>query len=354
MLFDVVDYDKDVVIGGYHFRNITRNTLAEIREFLGKQEYRSSSICYFGYVANYLAIDDYGSFRGYRYLYRMIDGLLCIFTENLKTHAMVLFHTPIGNASWETKRSVFRKCIKLMYVINDGKFPCRIENCHSDYLAMLNRKKLSYVDHYSDEFVFSTTTLTELGGKSFKSVRHAINKFKSEHKYEFRAYVDEDFQSAMRVYDAWCEDYKAKAEQAKKDSKKPLPPIWDSDLFPKQLKYHREMGIVPYVLFVDGNMVGVSGIAELCGDCSVILFEKCINKFDGITEFMWIEMLRAYPNFKPLECDGDGGKSTSGLYAYKMKFNPVILSPCNIVTINKKGDKITEAYFKRKDEFNET
>ena len=347
MLFNSVDYSDKVKIGKYHFNYFTKDNLKYIFEFLSKCKYSDSGITYFGYVGNYISIDDYSLFGKYRYLYKFIDNLLCIFTEDVNTKCLSLFHSPIGECDYKTKRSALRKCIKILYTVNGLEHQSKIINCNSEYLNMLHRQSLHNVNNYSDEFIFETNSLKTLDGKKYKPIRRALNKFKSEYKYEFREYVDSDFADALKVYNLWCEDYKSKIEAYKQEGKTYGTTIWDSDLFIKQLKYRHYMGISIYVLKIDKEIVGISGIADLCEDSSVILFEKCINKYIGITEFMWLEMLNLYPNFKKFECDGDGGSRKSGLYAYKMKFKPTILNPCITVSINKKGEKITERFFNK-------
>lgn len=345
MLFKVKDEVDVVEIKGYSFYKFTENTIKIVNDILDKTKVKDA--CFGAHVVDYILNRKSDVLFDESYLFKVVDGMICVFTYK---GYIVMQYSPIGTVPYSTKYHVLRKCIKMMYVINGLEDSVRILSCTEEFYKMLNFNKLRKVDNYVEEFVFSTDTLRNLDGKHFKSIRNTINKFIKNNDFVFREYEDSDYSAAVDCYTKWCVDYENKQKVAKENGISFGERIIDRYKFSKWLKYRKILNMKIYVVVCNNVVIGIGGISKLCEDSSIVIFERCDNSFVGICEYLWVQMVRTY-DYYPFEQDGDGGsklksgKHKSGLFDYKMKFQPVELVQCYELVLNKVGEKITKAYF---------
>ena len=229
---------------------------------------------------------------------------------------------------------------------------CKIYTCTEDYFKFFNSKRIGSFFHYAENFIFDTMSLTKLEGKAYKQIRHSLNSVGKSYDVKFREYTDVDYNSAMVCYSTWCSEY-ADRKKVEKGGK-----IIDKNKFFKWLKYRGLLGIKIYVAECDNKIIGICGISKLCDNASIIVFERCLNSYVGISDYVWINTLRNF-DFYTYEQDGDGGtrkgdgSHMTGLYDYKMKFKPVMLQNLYGVDINKKDEKITNNFFVKREEIGE-
>ena len=324
-----------IKICGYTFERFNEKNVNKILDFLYTLDI--SDVCFESYIPMY--IDNNNVY------YKIINRCLCIFVYFNKQITLITF--PIGN-NHNDKKIAFRKCIKMMYSINNNEYDVNIDVLDEYFLSFFDRSKINTINNYCEEFVYLTQELIDMEGRKYKHIRHAINKFE-KNKFICREYVDDDFSQISTLYKLWSDNYNKKKKENKGYGEK--NGVNDTETFFKYIKYRHLFGIKIYVIYDADTMIGCIAIARLCKNSSIILFEKCDNSYLGICEYLWKEAVDRFDFYK-YECDGDGGTKLkdgshiTGLYDYKMKFNPVYIREIYSVVVAKKNQIITDDFFK--------
>ena len=330
-------FKKEIIINGFKFYILNEHNMEIYMDFFKKVPY--DCVSFNTYIGKLFSTNDRELFNN-KIIFKFVDDFLCLYY--IDGNNIYMLSNTIGIGDTNKKISVFKKSIKLMYLINADK-QCKIYDCNEEYAQMFNLDKLFITRNNVEEFIYDSKSLTAMDGKKYKNVRRSINKFESLYpNYSIVEYDDSMYKDFDVVYKQWCNYYNTRKE---KESY-----ITDEVKIYKWLLYRDKINLRVFILYTDNLPIGFIGISFLCFDTSVVLFERCLKEYVGSSETLWI---KAMDNFKHLkfENDGDGGskhngKHKTGLYDYKMKFNPYKLINMFDIIINKKGEKIYNSFWR--------
>ena len=274
------------------------------------------------------------------YYWKIIEGYLCIFVK-LSSERVFLYTNPMSkNHDEKVFKGVIEECVRLIHRMNElstSKNPnVYIDNCvYSLVEPLFDFSKKEKFDYGWDEFIFKTDDFIAMKGKQYKGRRNIINKFSKEYNHTIREYTMADFDAIVRLRKLWIANKSI-------DEKK----LWDKELFYELFRQYDKLDTKAFVMEVNGNIEGVITLARLASDCAVTINETTNVEFQGMTEKLWHEGVKATADFGEYTNDGNGGKHTDGLYAYKSSFNPVQMNKVVGASFMGKNNELDFTVFK--------
>lgn len=254
-------------------------------------------------------------------LWKIVDDMLVTFGY-LKSGALYLICLPFGEGDVEKVMNVLFKCLKYCADWNRDKNPGTV-------VKVVNEQQLEFLKQHPQfsntfkviglvgkEKFFSIKKLISLSGKDFDTIRRKINKF---HRLcpgaAVRIYTDADFKDVMKLGEYWSETSGQKYSY-----------VFDNIYFKEIVKHSKELGHTILVVVYDGKIIGmVSGGGLPTGE-SWWCISKFMNKYDGLSEFLVVEIAKAInrenPSIELMNAAEDLGPG--GLRFFKERFRPVL------------------------------
>ncbi len=170
--------------------------------------------------------------------------------------------------------------------------------------------------------VVELEALCSLEGKTLKTLRYFMTRFRKNHSVKILPYSPLLFKEAVLVHGLWSDDFKRRfSETAFKD-----PLVLHS------VGLHRayidsiysscdEKKVFSYVLYADGRPVGFSLAEKISKEAVALYCNISSNEFVGLNETLVFETLkRAFE--KGFEYGNLGGSEFMSLHNFKRKFAP--------------------------------
>lgn len=254
-------------------------------------------------------------------LWKVVDDMLVTFGY-LKSGVLYLICLPYGVGDVEKVIKVVHKCLKYCADWNKDKDPGTV-------VKVVNEQQLEFLKQHPQfnyifkvvglvgkEKFFSIKKLISLPGKDFDTIRRKINKFRRLCPGAVvREYTDADFEEVMKLGEYWSETSGQKYSY-----------VFDTIYFKEIVKHSKELGHTILLVEYGGKIIGmVSGGALPTGE-SWWCISKFMNKYDGLSEFLVVEIAKAInrenPSIELMNAAEDLGPG--GLRFFKERFRPVL------------------------------
>lgn len=308
-------HENQIQLGSWEFNEISLEDIGLYQEFIHNSEYPatlwSSNFAYLWSISQ-------SSFK--TILWRIVDGMLVTFAHT-KNNCLYLMCLPYGKGTPEKIVNVIYQCMKYcakwnaptscetkLRMINDPQRLFLEQEPSFNQLFELSRP-CGYERHYGVQ------NLLNLQGSKFQRVRGRVNKFKKDYpQAKVRNYLLSDYQDLMDLNDEW-----------EKTAGQKYKLILDTVYYQEILKHHDQLEQIVLLVEIDGKIVGMTSGGVLPTGQSWACLRKALLGFDGLSEFLAIELVRAIHNINPeVETMNDGGDLTKALKAFKEKFRPVL------------------------------
>lgn len=253
-------------------------------------------------------------------LWKVVDEMLVTFIHSRK-NTLYLMCLPFGSGSPSEVVEVLYKCLNYCHEWNQydqSKSIVKIINSMQlDFLRESSQFKTLFktIPLVGIEKHFSIQSLLALQGKEFAKIRQRINKFcKAYPNARVRKYTEDDFEKIVELGKYWLETAGQK-----------YPNIFDKVYFHEIIKHCNELNHLVLVIEIEDKIVGMISGSELPTGQSWWCLSKFINEFDGLSEFMIIELAKEINKINPeIEyMNGGSDLGVAGLRTFKNKFNPV-------------------------------
>ncbi|MDK9706137.1 MAG: phosphatidylglycerol lysyltransferase domain-containing protein [Desulforhopalus sp.] len=127
-------------------------------------------------------------------------------------------------------------------------------------------------DRDNFDYLYSRQELAELTGRKFMKKRNLIKAFLSNHRYEGRPLLEEYLPDALGILEAWKDEH---------DS------LGDYAAAREALERGEELQLCGGIYYVDDQPAAYTLGEELaCGTSFVIHFEKALNRYKGLYQFV--------------------------------------------------------------------
>lgn len=161
------------------------------------------------------------------------------------------------------------------------------------------------------EYLYSPEDLIELKGKKYHAKRNHIAKFKRNYQYEFREYVESDYDDVMKLFDIWQEN--------KIDVDKDSREIY---ALKYMLNFYKELDLKAAVLYVGSEIVAFSLGEVTANNVGIVHFEKANTNYDGA--YSMINNLFAEKYFKAVRViNRQEDMGIEGLRKAKLSYYPI-------------------------------
>lgn len=259
--------------------------------------------------------------RGRKVLWKIVDDMLVTFGY-LRSGFLYLICLPFGSGDAVKVTNVTQKCLNYCHNWNKDKDPGAI-------VKVVNEQQLNFLRQSKDfskyfkviglvgmEKHFSIKKLVSLSGKEFDTIRRKVNKFKKScPNAVVREYTANDFDAVMKLGDAWNESFGKKYAY-----------IFDGVYFKNIMLRYKELGHLVLVVEIDKKIIGMVSGGELPTGQSWWCLSKFGGEYDGISEFLIVELAREIyrrnPKVELMNAAEDLGPG--GLRFFKERFRPVL------------------------------
>lgn len=306
---------KQIKLGSWKFNEIRLEDIDLYQDFIQKSEYPANL-----WSSNFAYLWAISQSRFKTLLWRITDDMLVTFVHT-KNNCLYLMCLPYGKGTPKKVVNVVYKCMKYcaqwnapnscetkLRMINDSQRLFLEREPSFNQLFELNRP-LGYERHYGVQ------NLLNLQGKEFQRVRGGINKFKRNYpQARVRNYLPSDYNDLMLFNDEW-----------KKTVGQKYKLILDNVYYQEILKHYDQLQHLVLLVEIDSRIVGMTSGGVLPNGQSWACLRKALPEFEGLSEFLVIELVRTIHSINPaVETMNDGGDLTKGLKAFKEKFRPVL------------------------------
>jgi len=258
----------------------------------------------------------------FRYSWIEIEGCLCLFAEYADGLCMPL--PPLGV---KPKREAFAQAFGLMHETNRGSAVSRIENVPEEWKTAL--ESWGYrVKPKDPDYLYRTADLVALAGDNYKSQRAACNRFEREYPYTVEPYQDPDRDDCLALFRDWSTQKQASGlEETGRHM------LSDSESAHREaLTHHREIGLVGYVVRVDGRIRAYTFGYQRSSAVFCVLLEVADRTVHGLASFIFRECCRAAAERSCEWINTMDDSGLPGLAQSKRAYHPLRLVPSYIVT----------------------
>jgi hypothetical protein len=254
-------------------------------------------------------------------LWKLVDNMLVTFTY-LKSGVLYLPCLPFGPGTPDKVTAVIYKCLNFCKDFNNNvDSPEVVKVINSQQLEFLRKSKdfESYfrtVNLVGLEKHFSIKKLISLPGKDFETIRRKVNKFKRLNPNAvIREYTSKDYDKVLQLNNHWSDTSGQKYSY-----------IFDKIYFKEIIEHYKELKHLVLVVEIDDKIIGLVSGGDLPTGDSWWCFSKFINEFDGLSEFLVVEIAKAIhaknPIIEVMNAAEDMGPG--GLRFFKERFRPVL------------------------------
>ena len=277
-------------------------------------------------LSNYAFASLYVWKEHFQFYWTRLAEHLCIFAKQGDDYFMPILPMPCDPENC-TYPDVIRTAYQFMLESNRNPHIARIENVPQAMLVYLEKNGFHAVLKET-EYLYETTTLSELRGNRFKSKRNAYNAFRERYpSAEFRHYHTADRDACFALYDAWHT-----ARAAKSDDPVYCAMLEDSRSAHRSAVTHAvALGLVGRVVRTDEEIKGYTFGYPLNKDTFCVLFEITDIEIKGLAQFIFREFCKELiGTYRWVNTMGDSG--LENLKRVKRSYHPNQLIPSyNIV-----------------------
>jgi len=277
----------------------------------------------------------------FRYSWAEIEGYFCLFAEYADGMYMPLPPLPFRTEdlglraemaqssvlSTQSLAKALAECFAMMRAKNNGSAVSRVENAPEEWVPEL--QALGYRLKPKDpDYLYRTADLAALAGDRYKSQRATCNRFEREHRHSFEPYRDPDRDACLTLFRVWAAQKQAAGlEEAGRHM------LADSESAHREaLMHHRELGLIGYVVRVEGTVRAYTFGYERSLSVLCVLLEVADRTVHGLASFIFRECCRTAAE---RGCEFINTMDDSGLPSLarsKRAYHPIRLVPSAIVT----------------------
>lgn len=141
--------------------------------------------------------------RYYNYRYALMDGYLCVYAKPMREAPFMLM--PVGSDDQKN----FEKVIKAMcgyFKKNDWEivFKKVPERDLCKLISAAGKDSKVEYDRDNSDYVYLTSDLIGLKGKSYHGKRNHISRFNKDYSYEYEEINRENINECAKIMDRWC------------------------------------------------------------------------------------------------------------------------------------------------------
>jgi hypothetical protein len=307
--------ENQIKLGSWMFNKIRLEDIDLYTDFIQNSKYPTTL-----WSSNFAYLWSISQSRYNTLLWRKTDNMLVTFVHT-KNNRLYLMCLPYGRGTPKKVVHVVYQCMKYcaqwnapnsyqtkLRMINDSQRLFLEQEPSFNQLFELSRP-CGYERHYGVQ------NLLNLQGKEFQNVRSQVNKFKKNYpQARVRNYLPSDYNDLMLLNEGW-----------KKTAGQKYKLILDTVYYQEILKHHDQLQQIVLVVEIDSRIVGMISGGVLPNGQSWCCLRKALLEFDGLSEFLIIELVRTIHSINPaVETMNDGGDLTKGLKFFKEKFRPVL------------------------------
>ncbi|MFZ3130618.1 MAG: phosphatidylglycerol lysyltransferase domain-containing protein [Desulfosporosinus sp.] len=307
--------ENQIKLGSWNFNAIRLGDIDLYQDFIQNSEHPTTL-----WSSNFAYLWSISQSRFKTLLWRITDDMLVTFVHT-NNNCLYLMCLPYGKGTPEKVVNVVYQCMKYcaqwnapnscetkLRMINDSQRFFLEQKPSFNQLFEFSRP-LGYECHYGVQ------NLLNLQGQEFQRVRGRVNKFKKDYpQTRVGNYLPSDYNDLMLLNDEW-----------EKTTGQKYKHIFDTVYYPEILKHHDQLQQLVLLVEIDSRIVGMISGGVLPNGQSWACLCKALIEFDGLSEFLVIELVRAIHSINPaVETMNDGGNLTKGLKAFKEKFRPVL------------------------------
>jgi hypothetical protein len=254
-------------------------------------------------------------------LWKLVDDMLVTFTY-LKSGELYLTCLPFGVGSPEKITNVLYKCLSFCKSFNNNVDSTAVVKVINSQQLEFLKKSTDFENHFKTiglvglEKHFSISKLISLTGKEFETIRRKVNKFKRLNPNAvIREYTSKDYDKVLQLNNYWSDTSGQKYSY-----------IFDKVYFKEIIEHYKELKHLVLVVEIDDKIIGLVSGGDLPTGDSWWCFSKFINEFDGLSEFLIVELAKEinsrFPNIEMMNAAEDMGPG--GLRFFKERFRPVL------------------------------
>lgn len=225
-----------------------------------------------------------------------------------------IYPFPIGSGSLEPLIAEMRE-----YALSCG-FPFVIrglERHHMDTLEGLFPGKFCFTaDRDCFDYIYSAARLAELPGKRLHGKRNHINRFESEHRWEFRPLTEELFSDCLALTERW-------AAAVEPDS----GVYAERHAILRAFEHFDELDLAGGALFAEGRLIAFTLGEMISSDTFAVHFEKAESEIQGAYQMINREFARYLRESRsgPVWLNREDDMGLEALRRSKLSYHPDIL-----------------------------
>jgi uncharacterized protein len=310
------DISGEITLGTWNFNVIELSHESIYAKYIKNTEYPANL-----WTSNFAFIWAVSQSAYRKILWKIVDDMLVTFNY-LKSGELYLSFLPFGEGNPDKVVNVAYKCLKYCLDWNGGNYSSTVVKVINEQQLDFLQKSPNFKSYFKViglvgmEKHFSIQKLLSLSGKEFETIRRKINKF---HKLcpdaIIRNYKSEDFKEVMKLGEYWSNTSGEKYSH-----------IFDNVYFPEIIKHQKELNHVVLVVESQGKLIGVVSGGILPTGQSWWCLSKFMNDFDGLSEFLIVELAKAInkldPTIELMNAAEDLGPG--GLRFFKERFRPAL------------------------------
>jgi hypothetical protein len=305
-----------ITLGNWSFNIIDLSDIDIYSKYIGRTEYPANL-----WSSNFAFLWAVSQSPSRKVLWKVVDDMLVSFTY-LKSGVLYLPCLPFGAGTPEKLTNVLYKCLNFCKDFNNNAdSPEVVKVINSAQLEFL-RKSKNFENYFRTvnlvglEKHFSIEKLISLPGKDFETIRRKVNKFKRLNPNAvIREYTSKDYDKVMELNDYWSDTSGQKYSY-----------IFDTVYFKEIIEHYKELKHMVLIVEIDDKVIGLVSGGDLPNGEAWWCLSKFINEYDGLSEFLVVEIAKAIraknPKIEIMNAAEDLGPG--GLRFFKERFRPVL------------------------------
>lgn len=283
-----------------NFKDITIESLPEIRKYLNKSGNRGCTFC----VGNNIVwnIDDKMKYTiiGDTVVYRIIRSQHVLYTlAELTADFKTIIEEIVADSKEVGKKLRITELSDPM-----------VQELKKDFPDMF---EIKYNRNGSD-YVYLVENLIKLSGKKYHGKKNHINKFKKLYEYVYEPITPENIVECKNMAEKWRKERDPESESLM-DEKCALL---------KALKYYEQLHFTGGLIRIDGEVVAFTFGEQITEDTFVTHFEKAFDSIEGLYSMINQQFaMNALSEYKYVNREEDMG--LEGLRKAKLSYKPEFL-----------------------------
>lgn len=313
---DFTNLSGNIHLGEWDFNVISLADMNNYASYIKESEYPANL-----WPSNFAFLWGVSQSNTRKILWKVVDGMLVTFSY-LRSSDLYLNCLPFGKGGPDKLVAVVYKCLNYCYNWNSKVNSSTVVKVVTSQQLEFLKKSDNFYKYFKVtglvglEKHFSISKLISLSGKDFESIRRKLNKFRRLYPDAIiREYTDKDFDNAMKLGEYWA-----------KTSGQKYSHIFDKVYYRELIKNCKKLNHIVLVVEFHGELIGLVSGGELPTGESWWCISKFKNEYDGLSEFLVIELAKEIhkknPKIELMNAAEDMGPG--GLRVYKERFKPVL------------------------------